>query len=98
MSGGKVLRYFLAGLCVALAVFFLLPLVIGAHHIGMFFPAAVLGAIGGDLSGDEFDQMERLSSLTGVPVPPNLADLRGKTELHTGVIEKDEMQDFVLNL
>ena len=45
MSGGKVLRYFLAGLCVALAVFFLLPLVIGAHHIGMFFPAAVLGIL-----------------------------------------------------
>ena len=42
MSGGRLLRYSLAGLCIALAVFFLLPLAIGAHHIGMFFPAAVL--------------------------------------------------------
>lgn len=29
----------------ALAAFFLLPLAIGAHHIGMFFPAAVLGVL-----------------------------------------------------
>ena len=74
------------------------PMVVLSTASPFKFPAAVLGAIGGDLSGDEFDQMERLSSLTGVPVPPNLADLRGKRELHTGVIEKDEMQDFVLNL
>lgn len=45
MSGGRLLRYSLAGLCIALAVFFLLPLAIGAHHIGMFFPAAVLGVL-----------------------------------------------------
>ena len=45
MSGGRLLRYSLAGLCIALAAFFLLPLAIGAHHIGMFFPAAVLGEI-----------------------------------------------------
>lgn len=45
MSGGRLLRYSLAGLCIALAAFFLLPLAIGAHHIGMFFPAAVLGVL-----------------------------------------------------
>ena len=62
------------------------------------FPAAVLQAIGGDTSGNEFQQMERLSQITGVPVPGNLSGLEGKAELHTGVIEKDAMLDYVLNL
>ena len=62
------------------------------------FPAAVLSAIGGDESGDEFDQMERLSEITGVPIPKNLATLRGKEERHTGVIDKEEMLEFVLSL
>ena len=62
------------------------------------FPAAVLEAIGGELTGDEFDQMERLSSITGVAIPKNLANLREKPERHTGVIDKDEMLNFVLNL
>ena len=62
------------------------------------FPVAVLTAIGGDSSGTEFEQMERLSAITGVPVPKNLAGLLGKPELHTGVIEKDAMLEYVLNL
>ena len=62
------------------------------------FPAAVLEAIGGSLSGDEFDQMERLSAITGVAIPKNLATLRGKAERHSTVIDKDEMLNFVLGL
>ena len=62
------------------------------------FPVAVLNAIGGDTSGTEFEQMDRLSAMTGVPVPKNLAGLLGKEEKHTGVIEKDAMLDYVLNL
>ena len=62
------------------------------------FPVAVLTAIGGDTSGTEFEQMDRLSAMTGVPVPRNLAGLLGKEEKHTGVIEKDAMLDYVLNL
>ncbi len=62
------------------------------------FPVAVLTAIGGDTSGTEFEQMDRLSSLTGVPVPKNLAGLQGKAERHTGVIEKETMLEYVLNL
>ena len=62
------------------------------------FPAAVLEAIGGDLSGDEFDQMERLEAVTAVPTPKNLATLRGKEERHTGVIDKEDMLKFVLSL
>ncbi len=62
------------------------------------FPVAVLNAIGGDTSGSEFDQMARLSAITGVPVPQNLASLQGKEEKHTGVIHKEEMQNYVLSL
>ena len=62
------------------------------------FPVAVLNAIGGDTSGTEFEQMDRLSEITNVPVPENLANLLGKEEKHTGVIEKDAMLDYVLNL
>ena len=62
------------------------------------FPVAVLTAIGGDTSGTEFEQMARLSSLTGVPIPKNLSNLEGKAERHTGVIAKEEMLSYVLNL
>ena len=62
------------------------------------FPAAVLEAIGGDLSGDEFAQMERLEAITSVPTPGNLSGLQGKQELHPGVIDKDKMLEFVLSL
>jgi len=74
------------------------PMVVLSTASPYKFPAAVLEALGGDLSGDEFDQMERLSAETGVPIPKNLATLRGKQELHRNVINKDEMLDFVLGL
>ena len=62
------------------------------------FPVAVLNAIGGDTSGSEFEQMARLSEITGVPVPKNLASLQGKEEKHTGVIAKEKMLSYVLGL
>ena len=60
------------------------------------FPVAVLTAIGGDTSGDEFDQMERLSQITGVAIPAGLTGLKELPELHTGVIDKEDMLSFVL--
>jgi threonine synthase len=74
------------------------PMVVLSTASPYKFPAAVLEAIGGDLTGDEFDQMDRLQAITGVPAPGNLATLRGKQERHTGVIDKDEMLSFVLSL
>ena len=74
------------------------PMVVLSTASPYKFPAAVLEAIGGDLSGDEFDQMERLELMTFIPIPKNLATLRGKEERHTGVIDKDAMLDFVLGL
>ena len=74
------------------------PMVVLSTASPYKFPAAVLAAIGGDTSGDEFTQMTRLSQITGVPVPRNLASLQGKPEKHTGVIDKDKMLSFVLSL
>lgn len=74
------------------------PMVVLSTASPYKFPAAVLSAIGGDCAGDEFDQMERLRQITGVPIPENLASLRGKPERHTGVIRKEEMLQFVLSL
>ena len=74
------------------------PMVILATASPYKFPAAVLAAIGGDTSGDEFQLMDRLHELTGVPVPAALASLRGKPERHTAVIEKEKMPEYVLSL
>ncbi len=74
------------------------PMVVLSTASPYKFPAAVLKAIGGDLSGSEFDQMKRLETLTGVPTPKNLSILEGKPEKHTGVINKEDMLSFVLNL
>ena len=74
------------------------PMVVLSTASPYKFPAAVLAAIGGDASGDEFTQMETLSRLTGTPIPAPLANLRQKPELHTGVIDKEEMGAFVLSL
>ena len=74
------------------------PMVVLSTASPYKFPVAVLTAIGGDTSGTEFEQMERLSALTGVPVPKNLSGLQGKEEKHTGVIEKEKMLQYVLGL
>ena len=60
------------------------------------FPAAVLEGIGEQAKGDEFDVMEQLHDVTGVPVPKNLAALREREVRHRDVIERDEMLDYVL--
>ena len=61
------------------------------------FSTTVLNAIGGDTQGTEYERMERLHALTGVPIPKNLASLRGKPELHTDVIPKEKILEYVLN-
>ncbi len=72
------------------------PMVVLSTASPFKFPAAVLTAIGGDTSGDEFTQMETLAKTTGVPIPKNLAGLRELPERHTGVIAKEDMLEFVM--
>ena len=61
------------------------------------FPTAVLEALGHCPAQDEFDQMAQLNAVSGVPVPQNLATLRGKAEKHTDAIDKTDMLTFVKN-
>ena len=74
------------------------PMVVLSTASAYKFPAAVLSALETPEAMDEFAQMERLQALTGSPIPENLAGLRQKTELHTDVIEKDAMLEFVMGL
>ncbi len=74
------------------------PMVVLSTASPYKFPEAVLTAIGQTPAGDGFDQMEQLNRATKVAIPANLATLREKTERHTGVIEKDAMLSFVLDI
>ena len=74
------------------------PMVVLSTASPYKFPAAVLSALGLDATGDGFDQMDRLQAATGIPIPRNLASLRGKPELHTAVIDKEQMLPYVLSL
>ena len=85
------------------------PMVVLSTASPYKFPGAVLSAVTApadalpaallkEPAGEGFDHMDALHALTGVPVPPNLANLRQKPERHTGVIAKDEMLEYVLNL
>ena len=62
------------------------------------FPAAVLQAIGGAAEGNEFEQMERLSELSGVPVPKNLSGLRDAATIHRDLIDKDAITAYVADI
>ena len=75
------------------------PMVVLSTASPYKFPAAVLEALGDDGNcDDEFRQMEQLSQKTGVKIPDMLAGLESREELHTGVIEKDAMPQFVMGL
>ena len=74
------------------------PMVVLSTASAYKFPAAVLSALEEVGEMDEFAQMEYLQKLTGASIPENLAGLREKKELHTGVIEKDAMLEFVMGL
>ncbi|MBP3300324.1 MAG: threonine synthase [Clostridia bacterium] len=60
------------------------------------FPVSVLSAIGKEPDADEFRVMEQLNEATQVPVPEGLAGLKEKKVLHTDVIPKDAILDYVL--
>ena len=60
------------------------------------FPVAVMKAIGGDASGDDFETALKLSEATGVPVPKNLASLAAKPVLHSDVIEINDITNYCL--
>ena len=60
------------------------------------FPVACLRALGLKPADDEFEVMKQLEEASGMPVPPNLAGLQQAEVLHTDVIDKEDMLDYVL--
>ena len=74
------------------------PMVVLSTASPYKFPAAVLSSLEAVPQMDEFRQMERLEAVSGVKIPANLSGLQQKKELHTGVIEKTAMLDFVMGL
>ena len=74
------------------------PMVVLSTASPYKFPAAVLSSLEESGETDEFKQMERLESLTGVAIPGNLKGLQTRKELHTDVIPKDQMHSYVANI
>ena len=72
------------------------PVVILSTASPYKFPTAVLEALGERPQEDEFEAMERLESVTGVPMPKNLRGLRSRPVRHRDVIEREDMQGYVL--
>ncbi|MBR2281142.1 MAG: threonine synthase [Spirochaetales bacterium] len=62
------------------------------------FPTPVSEAIGLEVCGDEFSQIDAICKRTGVPVPGNLSSLKSKKVLHDDVIERDGILDYVLDV
>ena len=61
------------------------------------FSASVYKAITGETpSSDEFELMELLSKKTGTKIPKNLADLQEKPVLHTDLVKKEDLKDYIL--
>ena len=74
------------------------PTVIASTANPYKFSASVLEALGGDESGDEFDKVDSLQVMTGCPVPPPLAGLKGKTPRFDGVCDRDNMRSVVYGM
>ena len=73
-----------------------MPVVVLSTASPYKFPVACLKALGGTPDEDEFAVMRQLREISGVPVPQNLAGLQEEPVLHTDVIDKEEMLDYVL--
>lgn len=57
------------------------------------FSGAVYEALFGKAdTDDEFTVMEELCEKTGVPIPANLKNLKDKKDIHTGIIDKENMK------
>ncbi len=59
------------------------------------FAPGILSALGEEKSQNEFAMLHRLSALSGLPVPPALADLRSQPVRFDGVCGKNDMRAAV---
>ena len=56
----------------------------------------MLSALGEKPDDNEFRVMDKINEITGVAIPKNLSGLETKKVLHTDVIEKDKLTEYVL--
>ena len=59
------------------------------------FSRPVLRALGREPSGDEFDDMQNLCEISGMPIPAPLASLAGRSVVHNHICDVDKMPAFV---
>lgn len=72
------------------------PCVIASTASPYKFAASVLPAVcSGPLPDDGFAMIEKLSEVTGTPVPAPLAGLRDRPVLHRSCVDKDGMASFI---
>ena len=72
------------------------PCVIASTASPYKFAAAVLPAVyDGAVPESGFDQVAKLSEVTGTPVPAPLAGLKNRPVLHKSCTEKEEMSAFI---
>ncbi len=72
------------------------PCVVASTASPYKFAAAVLGAVyDGPMPADEFGMVEKLSEVTGTPIPAPLADLKTRSVLHRSCVEKQDMSGFI---
>ena len=72
------------------------PCVIASTASPYKFAKAVLSAVAPkEASGDEFTMVEKLSEVTGTPIPGPLADLKNRAVLHKSCVHQAEMAEFI---
>ena len=75
------------------------PMIIASTANPYKFSKSVLSAVKENVqSQDEFSMVEELNALTGVPVPEQLASLKGKQPRFTQVADREEMPSVVLKM
>ena len=71
------------------------PCVIASTASPYKFASAVLPALNGNAGDDEFAMLDKLSEVSGTPVPAPLANLHDKKVLHKKCVNKTEMSAFI---
>ena len=72
------------------------PLIVASTADPYKFSASVLQAFGAERTDeDEFDKVDRLNALTGAPIPPSLAALKGQKPRFNQVCSRETMEETV---
>ena len=59
------------------------------------FPVSILDALGYDSDFEAFEPVRKLSSISKMPAPKGIEELATKPELHTDVIGRESIKDYV---